>query len=261
MFPSTIGAINQLLPDEKRKIYSRLIPPELLHRFLLKPDLTDSEGNDLLNLKSRAGSTDAEIVLYHQRGFPDPIFYGHIQDTINSQVHILLYVFNDPDSTRYDVDCMPDGTPTKFGIFQRNIEAEIAAMNAGLAPGQIRRGFRITASAIKAFESLIDNMGIDLYFAEPLYYHNAITFERFGFGYQKGKKLMERIQKGLCPSGDLLPRLDGSTPFRQPQAAKSIRLRSWAIHDGILGEPFNDVTVYKQIGKNEGVQTFLDCGW
>ena len=72
---------------------------------------------------------------------------------------------------------------------------------------------------------------------------------------------MERIQAGFAPGGDLLPLLDGSTPFRQPAAAQSIRLRSWAIHDGILGEPFTNVTMYKTVGKAAGLRSAGDTGW
>lgn len=72
---------------------------------------------------------------------------------------------------------------------------------------------------------------------------------------------MERIQAGFSPQGDLLPRLDGSNPFRQPEAAGSIRLRSWAIHDGILGHPFTNVTMYKRVGKSAGMSTCQDCDW
>ena len=72
---------------------------------------------------------------------------------------------------------------------------------------------------------------------------------------------MERIQAGFSEGGDLLPLLDGSTPFRQPGAQDSIRLRSWAIHDGILGEPFTNVTMYKRIGKPAGLNTSGECAW
>jgi len=265
MFPvieaSTISSINRLPPAEKRRIYSLLIPPEIFDRFHLNPFLFDVEGNDLLRLNCPAGSSSAEMELRHRVDFADPILYGHITDTLNGQIHVLLYILNDPDSPRFDVDRLPDGTPTKFGILCRNIEAEIAAMEYGLAPGQVRRGLRLLGSAIQSFERFVQALGQDLYFAEPLYYHNAILFERYGFAYAKGRKLMERIQAGFAPGGDLLARLDGSTPFRRPEAAHSIRLRSWAIHDNILGEPFTDVTMYKKVGKSAGVSTCGDCKW
>jgi hypothetical protein len=148
-----------------------------------------------------------------------------------------------------------------FGIHYRNIEAELAAMEYGLAPGQIRRGLRMLGDAIAGFEHFVQSLGQEMYFAEPLFYHNAVIFERYGFTYAKGRRLMERIQQGFSAGGDLLSKLDGSTPFRKPEAAHSIRLRSWAIHDGLLGEPFNNVTMYKYVNKSAGINTCGECQW
>ena len=258
--PSTLSGINQLQSTEKRTIYTRVIPPELLDKFKLSPFLVDKDGHDLLKLNAPPDSTSVELFLYHKYGFPDPILYGHITDTINGKLHILLYVLNDPDSPRFDVDRLPDGTATEFGIRHRNIEAEISAMKAGLNPGQIRRGPHLLSAAIRTFEEFVKQLGHDLYFAEPLYYHNAVIFERSGFTYQKGRRRMISYNEGFTPGGNLNTLLDGSTPFRQPQSGNSIRLRSWAIHDGILGEPFTDITMYKRIGEHAGIST-TDCDW
>jgi hypothetical protein len=258
---STISSINRLSPPDKREIYTCLIPPELVERLDIPSGFIDRSGNDLLELHAPPGSTSTEMKLYHQANFPDPVHHGHITDTINGQIHVLLYVLNDPNSPRFDVDHMPDGSLTNFGTERRNVKAEIAAMQYGLAPGQIRSGLRLLSRAIGAFETFVTCLEHDIFFAEPLYYHNAVLFERYGFGYEKGRRLMERIQAGFSPHGDLLPRLDGSTPFRQPGAATSIRLRSWAIHDGLLGEPFTNVTMYKRVGKTAGVATCQDCVW
>lgn len=259
--PSSIGSINRLPEHEKIEIYRRVIPTELLDRFHIPLYLHDTEGRPLFTLQAQPGSSDVELALYHRYGFPDPILYGHLTDTLSGQIHILLYILNDPDAPRFDVDRMPDGRPTRFGVLRRNLEAERAALEAGLAPGQVRRGLRMLPAAIRTFEDFVQSLGQEIYFVEPLYYHNAVIFERYGFAYQMGKRLMERIQAGFSPGGDLLPLLDGSTPFRRPEAANSIRLRSWAIHDGILGEPFTDVTMYKHVGKQAGVHTCGDCGW
>ncbi|MCI0519701.1 MAG: hypothetical protein L0Z70_05520 [Chloroflexi bacterium] len=258
---STISGINRLSPEGKRQIYRLLIPNELLLRYHLAPDLRDREGRELLRLNCPPGSVSAEMELRHEADFPDPILYGHISDTLNGQVHVLLYILNDPESPRFDVDRLADGSSTTFGTVNRNLEAEAAAMAYGLAPGQIRRGLRLLPTAIQAFEQFVVSLGHDLYFAEPLYYHNAIIFERYGFGYQQGRRLMERIQAGFSAGGELLPRLDGSTVFRQPAAAGRIRLRSWAIHDRLLGEPFQDVTMYKRVGKVAGVNTCPEIPW
>ncbi|MCB0102430.1 MAG: hypothetical protein H6635_10120 [Anaerolineales bacterium] len=260
MPPSTIGGINLLPEPEKRAIYSKYIPQVLLEKYNLPP-LTSASGYNLLQFNFDSGSTDVQMRLFHKVDFPDPILYAHLTDTMNGQIHVLLYILNDPDSPRYDVDRMPDGTPTKFGILKRNVEAEAKACEAGLAPGQVRGGLRMLGQAIEAFEGFIAALGHDMYFVEPLYYHNAVIFERYGFSYQVGKRLMESIHAGFEPEGDLRLKLDGTNIFRKPEAAESVRKRSWAIHDGILGEPFTNVTMYKRVGKSAGVSTIQNCKW
>jgi hypothetical protein len=260
MQPSTIGGINRLPEKLKRAVYARLVPRELLERFGISPALSDSNGNSLAVLQADEGSTTVEMYLYHRTGFPDPVLYGHLTDTLNGQIHVLLYILNDPDSPRFDVDRLPDGRSTRFGTLQRNLEAERAALEAGLAPGQVRSGLRMLSPAMIAFENFVESLGHDMYFIEPLYYHNAVIFERYGFAYQQGRRLMEKIQAGFGEGGELRGRLDDS-PFRRGEAVDSIRLRSWAIHDGLLGEPFTNVTMYKRVGKSAGVRTTAETRW
>ena len=260
MPPSTIGGINLLPESEKRAIYSRYIPAALLEKYEIPP-LTSAAGYNLLQFRFAPGSSDVEMRLFHKMDFPDPILYAHLTDTLNGQIHILLYILNAPGTQRFDVDKMPDGSPTQFGTLRRNIEAEQNALAAGLAPGQVRRGLRLLGQAIEAFEGFVTALGHEMYFIEPLYYHNAVIFERYGFSYQMGKRLMDSIHTGFQSGGDLQAQLDGSNPFRQPDAANSIRKRSWAIHDGILGEPFTNVTMYKRVGKSAGINTTPDCVW
>lgn len=258
MRPSTIGGINKLPDSEKREIYSRYIPRELTERFKLH----NLAGNkDLLQFRFAEGSSDVEMMLYHQVNFPDPILYAHLADSITSQIFILLYILNDPASPRFNVDKMPDGSPTQFGIRKRNVEAEQAALEAGLSPGQIRRGLRSLGPALSTFEEFITNLGHEMYYIEPLYYHNAVLFERYGFSYQMGRRLMNEIQTGFADGGGLRHKLDDSNPFRSSNAAKSIRLRSWAIHDGVLGEPFTNVTMYKHVGKSAAINSAPGCEW
>jgi len=257
----SISAINKLSDNDKQEVYSRLIPRELLQRFNIPDSFLSHGGESLLRIKIPNSSPSVEMELYHQPYFRDPILYGHITDTINGKIHILLYILNDPTSPRFDIDILPDGTPTGFGAICRNISQELAAMDFGLAPGQIRRGLRLLGTAIQGFEEFVASLGQDFYFAEPLYYHNALLFERYGFAYSRGKILMKRIEEGFRSGGDLFSRLDGSTPFRSPVASNSIRLRSWALHDGIMGVPFTDVTMYKKIGSSFNVNTCAGCDW
>ena len=41
---------------------------------------------------------------------------------------------------------------------------------------------------------------------------------------------------------------------------KTVKGRSWAIHDGILGEPWDDVHIYKTLGEDAGIKTFRSGG-
>src|SRR5512138_437125 len=122
MQPSTIGAINQLPEHEKRLIYGRYIPKDLLAKFNISDPI---DNHELLKFRFASGTSDVELMLYHRAGFPDPILYAHLTDTMNGQIHVLLYILNDPNSPRFDVDKLPDGTPTKFGTLRRNIPAEL----------------------------------------------------------------------------------------------------------------------------------------
>jgi len=261
MIQQSITAINLLPPAARRAIFARLVPAELTEQVGISADLQDARGIDLLEVRGGQAAPDVQIILRHEVDAADPVLYAHLTDTLHGQIHILLYIINDPDSARYDVDVMPDGTPTRFGTEQRNLVAEAAALRAGLAPGQIRRGLRILPAAIRAFEAFVASLEQELFFVEPLYYHNAVHFERFGFAYQQGLQLMRRIDGGFAAAGDLTRRLDGSTPFRSPGAQNSIRLRSWALHDGVLGDAFTGVLMYRRLGAPHTVDTAHGIAW
>ena len=248
-FPSTIAGLNQLPADQKRETYASIIPPKLLEIYQINQELKDPGGQDLLFMHFliflKRILKCLKQVSYHQ----DQILFGHITDTIHGQLHILLYGMNDVLTPRYDVDRLPDGTKTNFGTNQRNMDAEQKAFEAGLAPGQIFHGPHLFKESLQQFESFATCMGQELFFVEPLFYHVAIIFEKYNFHYQTGKRFMARINDGFAEGGELLPLLDGSSPFRSPGAVKQIRLRSWAVHDNILGEPFTNVTMYKYVDK------------
>jgi hypothetical protein len=134
-------------------------------------------------------------------------------------------------------------------------------MQAGLAPGQIRAGLRVFKQLVPLFEQFVQRMGHDLFFIEPLAYHNAIIFERYGFNYIRGLQQMHIIHREFQPGGELYKRLSPDQPFRQPAAWQRVRGRAWAIHDGILGHPFTGFQMYKTLGKSAGVNTFPDGEW
>ncbi|NJL93666.1 MAG: hypothetical protein HC915_08010 [Anaerolineae bacterium] len=256
--PGSIREINELPEAEKRSIYQQLIPPWAFEQLGLDRELLASE-NPLLLIRCPRGSRAVEISIKKRLREIDPSLYLDMIDTVNNQLMVLMVIINDVDAPRFHVDIDQQGNNTQFGTRGRNIPEELRAMAAGLAPGQVRRGLRTFKAAVPIFEDFVQRMGHELFLIEPLFYHNAITFERYGFAYLFGRREMEQIHQGFLPGGEYHARLlEGGSPFRKPELALSVRGRSWAIHDGILGYPFTGFQMYKRIGVHSGVNTFPD---
>jgi hypothetical protein len=260
---TSLAAINQLPLDARSAIYRTLIDEELLARYQIDPlTFINPLGQTVVTIDASPRIGTVEIKIWRQFGDRDPVVYFQLADTANDQLNVLLFVVNDPDAPRFNVDRDWGGEPTKFGTLARNIPAEIAAMQAGLAPGQVRRGLCLSRRLVPVVESFIARLGHEYYFLDPLAYHTAILFERFGCTYSQGRAKMDWIHREFqSPNGELFKRLDGSTPFRMPGAAQTVRGRSWAIQDGILGEPFTDFHMYKHIGVDAGICTFPNYVW
>jgi len=256
----SISQVNKLDPDQMHQVYRHLVPFEILQRFGIDSQtLSDSEGHTLYECKP--GISSVEISLRHTWNDKDPILYLQLADTPNNQIEVVLFIVNDPYAERFNTDRLPDGTLTYFGTLERNIEEEIRAMEAGLAPGQVRHGVGATRRLMPMLEYFVAGLQHDAFYIQPLAYHNAILFERLGFSYALGLGRMEWIQKEFSTGGLLFKRLDGTMPFRRSEAANNVRGRSWAIHDGIMGEPYRQVKMYKRVGIHAGIVTFPNAAW
>lgn len=253
----SLRQINELAPALKERIYRRLLPTKLLQDYGIDPEtLCDGQGRRLVTFTCPAGSRIVEVDVRPSIDFPDPLLYVELADTRLNQIEVLLFAVNDPQAERFETDRDWRGERTKFGTFSRNIPEEIRAMKAGLAPGQVRKGLRLSRTLLPLFEEFVNCLGQDYYLMEPLAYHDAILFERLGCNYVQGLRRMQWIHLGFQPDGLLNEKLDGSTPFLQADAWRTIRGRSWAIHDGILGEPWHGIKMYKRVGHHAGTDTF-----
>jgi hypothetical protein len=154
------------------------------------------------------------------------------------------------------VDVDENGRKNWFASRGRNLSEELRAMRYGLFPNQTRRGLRLFAEFFPLLERFTDALGMEIIVAEPLSYDNAIRYEKYGFDYLRGKRLMMEIDREFRPGGRYHARMNGSTPFRMPGRERSVRGRSWAIHDGVLDEPWDEVQIYKMIGVHAGIDTF-----
>ena len=261
VWPTSIREINDLPDIEKRAIYKTLLPEWLYVNCGMDRETLTIDGQDVVQFRCPQGSRALEISVRRTPNDIDPVLYLNMTDTFNHQLLVLLVVVNDLDTPRFNIDVDEDGNPTHLGTTGRNIVAEKAAMIAGLAPGQIRKGLRSFKQAVPTFESFVEQMGHDLFLIEPLAYHNAIVFERYGFNYIRGYQEMVRIDREFQPGGELFAKLTTERYFRNPDVWQTIRGRSWAIHDGILGHPFTGFQMYKRIGVHAGVNTFPDANW
>jgi hypothetical protein len=255
-----IHAINQLDMEVKERVYSLLVPDKIFDTFKIDRSTFHNAGGD--RVVSTVAPRQAGFAIVEVRESPDDrdcIYFLEIADTAFFKVEITFLIINDPRSPRFNTDIDDSGRRTKFGTARRNIPEELKAMQAGLAPGQVRRGLHLLKDFMPLVLEFLSVMGQDMLVAEPLAYHDAIIFEKHGFNYIRGKKKMEGIDRGFQPDGELFAKLDGSTPFRMPGAEKTVRGRSWAIHDGVLGEPWKDIEMYRHVEHPASVCTFP--GW
>ncbi|HEY3308829.1 MAG TPA: hypothetical protein VGJ93_10290 [Desulfuromonadaceae bacterium] len=254
---SSLAAINRLETAEKENIYAGLLPLRLYDLLGINPEsLLNGAGEKLVSLIAPAGLPLVRIEVRVRPQDSDTVFFLELSDTQFHQMELSFCIICDPAAPRFDVDIDEQGKINWFASHGRNIPEEIRAMQAGLFPNQTRRGLRLFSVFFPLLERLTDALGMEMIVAEPLTYDNAIRYEKYGFDYLRGKRLMQEIDSGFQPGGRYFNRLDASTPFRLPGAERTVRGRSWAIHDGILDEPWDEVQIYKMIGVEAGINTF-----
>ena len=254
---TSLRGINELETPEKERIYTSIIPPRLFELLKISPaTLSGMDGRRRVDIIAPRGMGLARIEVRNHPDDPHTVFFLDIADTHFRQMDLSFCIISDPSAPRFAVDLDSSGNDNCFSSLGRNIPEEIRAMRAGLFPNQPCRGLRMFAEFFTGFERFVDSLAMDMVVAEPLTYDNAIRYEKYGFDYLSGRRLMERIDQGFSPGGKLTARLDGSTPFRMPGMEKSVHGRSWAIHDGVMDDPWEGVSIYKLVGVDAAVNTF-----
>lgn len=245
----SLRQINALSPAERDRCYLSLVPPAFCERFRLDPlTFTDPQGRPVAGIEAPPGEPSVRLSVKHRADALDPAFFLKLDESRYGSLQITFIILNDPEGPRFGIDLDDEGRITDLGARSRNRREEEAAMRAGLTPGQIRPGLRMLRPTLDRLDAFAARLGKPALLLEAFFYHNALLYERHGFGYLAGQERMEAIHKGFTPGGELDQRLDGSTPFRRPGAGGSIRGRSWAIHDGILSRPWWPPVMYRPIG-------------
>ncbi len=260
--PLLLHDLQERSPDFQHLLTHFLLPIDLLVEYGIDPITWHNQGGEVMVHVAQAEQGHAwGIRLLNDIDRRDPLIEVEMNDTVFGRIEVTWIGVNDPRAPRFDIDRTPDGANTLRGTASRHLEAEAAAKVAGLAPGQMRAGLGMLPQLLGDVEQFLAALHQYEYEVEPLYYHNAILFERFGFHYLRGREMMHRIHEGFAPGGILAQKLDGSTPFRQLEQAASIRGRSWAIHDGILDETWDGIKLIKRIGMKADIQTAPDIPW
>jgi hypothetical protein len=250
-------AINRLDDGEKEALYAMLVPLRLRRLLGLSPDgLHSAAGERLTTIIAPSGLALLRIEVRARPDDADTVFFLELADTQYHQMELSFCIICDLAAPRYDVDVDESGRRNWFATRGRNLSEELRAMQDGLFPNQTRRGLQLFVEFFPLLERFTDAMGMEMIVAEPLSYDNAIRYERYGFDYLRGKRLMMEIDREFQPGGRYHARLDGSTPFRMPGMERTVRGRSWAVHDGVPDEPWDEVQIYKMIGVHAGIDTF-----
>jgi hypothetical protein len=263
--PFTIRQLNNLPENVKRRMYRGLIPPALLTRFGIDPiHWTDTSKVQKVFLKAEENSEKVLITAQSSANPEDEFFALELADNSLNAIELNLIVLNDPVAPRFSIDQTEEGAPTMFGTLKRNLPAEEQAMQAGLAPGQVRAGLGGSRAVFEQVDAFLSMLGHRAYFLEPLTYASAWVFERRGFAFVRGHKLMDDIHREFQPGGKLYQCLDDGSPFRKRDQAATVRGRAWAIHDGILDAldvRWDNLRMVKQIGRHAGVETFPQAAY
>ena len=266
--------INALPRPEKDRIYAGIIPSRLFSLLEISPlTFCGTDGRQRVIIIAPQGMALARIEVRHNPDDRRKTFFLDLAETHYRQMELSFCIINDPFSPYFAVDMDENGIDNCFATSGRNIPEEIRAMQAGLFPNQTHRGLRMFSEFFQLFETFVDALGMDIILAEPLTYDNAIRYEKYGFDYLSGRRLMMEIDHEFGPGGALFRKLDGSNPFRMPGMNLTVLGRSWAIHDGILEEAgrelppgnllaqaWEEVRIYKSIGIHAGVETFRNPG-
>ena len=254
---SSIQEINALPREVSEALYARLVPPELFERFgISSTTLRGPDGARLVRVTAPEDKPWARVEVRATTEDRDPALLLDLEMSPLSVPELAFVQITDPGRPRYGIDRDPDGRDTLFGTASRNVDEELRAMKDGLAPGQVRPGLRLLAQVLDAMEAFCRLIGRELYLIEPLFYHSAILYERRGCGYLLGREIMDEIHAGFREGGALKTALNGSSPFRRPGAERTVRGRSWALHDGVAGGTWGGVKMYKAAGRHAGVDTF-----
>src|SRR3989304_5279901 len=213
---SSILELNALPQPMREGLYRRLVPDEIFTRFKIdRETLRGPLGEQAVRVVAKEERTWARVEVRTTPVDRDPLLVVDLSTSPFGVPELTFVQITDPLGERFGIDRTDDGHDTLFGSARRNLVEEARALEAGLAPGQVRRGLRLLGRVLETMEEFCRLLGVDLFLLEPLFYHSAIVYERHGCDYLFGREIMEKIHDGFSPGGALASKLDGKVPFRR----------------------------------------------
>jgi len=265
-----ISRLNRLPEPEKKNVYRLLIPEKVYQLFAIDASTgRNRQGESVVRFECAPGTAEASVEVKRLLDDLDPVFYIEVADSKDLlQLQWYFIQVNDLRVPRINTDVTRGGRSRWLFWQERNLPEELKALAAGLAPGQVRPGLRLTDDINHCLDRFCRALGLASIYLEALFYHLALAYERNGFRYLQGEELMRLINRGFQPGGRIYAKLDDS-PFRRKDFYNRVRGRSWAIHDGILDEPadpeigsWNPPRMYRMVGDYENyVNTCPEGCW
>lgn len=223
-------------PHFRAELVTLLLPDELLARFNLpRPPRFGTTREEVFSLNRTEGHPGLRLEVWPEPACPDPGYVLELKFNFLGIPEIIWIAASDIAAPRFDVDALgklPLGPEPGL----RNIKEEVRAMEWGLAPNQVRPGLHVLRESFACVDRYLAALKVNMVTLSAMAYHNAVEYQHLGFTLKSGEELMSAIEEGFAPGGRLRARLDSSTPFRKPENAETLLGRSWAIHDGIMGD-------------------------
>ena len=182
-------------------------------------DLTDPEGRPVAFSRPGVDRGSYRLELYPSGDAPEPMAELELADTQFNQIEVVWVALQNPSAPRFDTDVIAGGEASNGGT-KRNLVAEEAAMLAGLAPGQVRRGLGALRWLAERVETVMLCLNQRELIVQPLFYHTAVLFEQLGFSYIHGLARMTASRKVLVRTVNCVPGLMLQHPSDVPNSLR-----------------------------------------
>src|SRR4030043_269011 len=169
----SIAKVNKLPKEERDSIYLRLVPDSIFEKFYIdRKTLANPFEERVVRGIFPPDENFGCIEVKYRSEDRDCIFSCQVSlETFMQSLHLDFLIINNPFSERFNVEIDELGRDTLFGTQSRNIPEEIKAMEAGLAPGMVRKGLHLMREFVKCLEIFTGERNLKTITNRGLFYH------------------------------------------------------------------------------------------